>query len=99
MYALLNVIDLAITLYIWLIIASAIMSWLVAFGVINTSNQFVRTVGEFLYRITEPALRPLRRVIPPIGGIDITPIILYFILIFVQGFIRADLPRMVGGYY
>ena len=99
MYALLNVLDLAITLYIWVLITSAIMSWLVAFGVINTSNQIVRTVGDAVYRLTEPALRPLRSVIPSVGGIDLSFIVLYFLLIFVQGFVRADLPRLLGGVY
>lgn len=98
MYALIDVLNLAIGLYIWVIIASAIMSWLMAFGVINTSNPFVRSVAEFLFRLTEPALAPLRRVIPPIGGIDITPIILYFILIFIQGLLTRDLPRLMGAY-
>ncbi len=98
MYALIDVLNLAIGLYIWVIIASAIMSWLMAFGVINTSNPFVRSVGEFLFRLTEPALAPLRRIIPPLGGIDITPIILYFILIFIQGLLTRDLPRMMGMY-
>ena len=83
----LSVLNHAITLYIYLIIASAIMSWLLAFGVINSSNQFVRAVGEFLYRITEPALRPFRNVIPPLGGIDISPIILFLVLQVVQGLI------------
>jgi len=99
MYALLNVLDLAITLYIWVLITSAIMSWLVAFGVINTSNQIVRMVGDTVYRLTEPALRPLRAVIPSVGGIDLSFIILYFLLIFIQSFVRADLPRIIGGFY
>ena len=83
----LTVLSHAISLYIYLIVASAIMSWLLAFGVINTGNQFVRSLGEFLYRITEPALRPLRNVIPPLGGIDISPIILFLVLQVVQGLI------------
>ncbi len=99
MYALLNVLDLAITLYIWVLITSAIMSWLVAFGVINTSNQIVRMVGDTVYRLTEPALRPLRSVIPSVGGLDLSFIVLYFLLVFIQGFVRADLPRMLGGFY
>lgn len=82
---LIRIITIAIDLYIWALIISAILSWLVAFNVVNTSNRFVYLVGDFLYRITEPALRPLRRVIPIMGGIDITPIVLILILWFVQG--------------
>lgn len=73
-----------IQIYIWLLIGAAIMSWLVAFHVINTRNQFVYMVMDFLYRITEPALRPIRRVLPHLGGIDISPVILILLLIFLQ---------------
>lgn len=71
-----------IQLYIWVIIASAIFSWLIAFNVVNTSNRFVYTVADMLYRITEPALRPIRTFMPNLGGIDISPIILILILMF-----------------
>ncbi len=74
----------AIDFYIWVIIISAILSWLVAFNVVNTRNRLVYMVGDFLYRITEPALRPIRRVVPNFGGIDITPIALILGLWFVQ---------------
>ena len=71
-YVVLAVLDLAW----WLIIISAIFSWLVAFGVVDMRNGFVAQVGQFLYQITEPMLRPVRRIIPPIGGtIDISPIV------------------------
>ncbi|MCW5752739.1 MAG: YggT family protein [Alphaproteobacteria bacterium] len=79
-YILLLVIDL----YIWVLIASAILSWLVTFNVINTSNRFVYMIGDFLYRITEPALRPLRRFIPNMGGIDISPVALILGLVFLK---------------
>ena len=59
-----EVLMLAINIYVWLVIASAILSWLVAFNVVNTRNQFIYTVGDFLHRITEPALRPIRRFLP-----------------------------------
>lgn len=77
------IIDVAIAvirLYTWVVIAAAIMSWLIAFGVVNTYNRLVYTINDFLYRVTEPALRPLRRFIPNLGGIDITPVVLIFIL-------------------
>ena len=84
MRALFLVIDLALQLYIWLLIASAILSWLVAFNVVNTRNQVVATIGEFLYRITEPALRPIRNMMPAMGGIDISPVILILVIIFIR---------------
>ena len=71
-------------IYSGIIIASAIMSWLVAFGVVNTRNQFIRFVVDFLYRITEPLLRPLRRVLPNLGGVDISPVILLLGLFFLR---------------
>ncbi|MCB1479634.1 MAG: YggT family protein [Tepidamorphaceae bacterium] len=82
-----NVILIAIQLYIWLLIASAILSWLIAFNVVNTGNQFVAAIADFLWRITEPALRPIRNFMPNLGGIDISPVILILILIFIQGVI------------
>ena len=84
MRALFLVIDLALQLYIWLLIASAILSWLVAFNVVNTRNQVVATIGEFLYRITEPVLRPIRNMLPAMNGIDISPVILILIIIFIR---------------
>ncbi len=74
----------AIDIYIWVVIISAILSWLVAFNVVNTTNRLVYTIGDFLYRITEPALRPIRRFVPSLGGIDISPIILILALYFLQ---------------
>ncbi len=81
---LIRIISLALTIYVYMVIASAILSWLVHFGVINTRNQVVSMIGEFLWRITEPALRPIRRFMPNLGGIDISPIILILIIYFLQ---------------
>ena len=67
-----------------MVIIGAILSWLIAFNILNTSNQVVYTIVDFLYRITEPALRPIRKVIPNLGGIDISPVILILGLIFLQ---------------
>ena len=77
-------IDTIITLYIWILIASAILSWLVAFNVVNARNPVVANIGEFLYRVTEPALRPIRALLPNLGGIDISPVILIILLLFLQ---------------
>lgn len=73
-----------IDLYIWLLIASAVLSWLIAFNVVNTRNQLVSNIGEFLYRITEPALRPIRNMLPNLGGIDVSPVILIILLLFLK---------------
>ena len=71
-------------LYMWAVIIGVVLSWLVAFNIVNTSNRFVFIVGDFIHRITEPALRPIRRTIPNLGGIDISPVILIILLIFAQ---------------
>jgi len=73
-----------IQLFIYVIIAQAILSWLVAFNVINTHNRFVSSVGEVLYRLTEPALAPIRRRLPAFGGVDLSPVVLILGLIFIQ---------------
>lgn len=81
---LIEILVYAIDIYIWLVIISAIMSWLIAFNVINTGNSFVYQVGRALYQLTNPALRPIRRLLPNLGGIDISPVILILLLYFVQ---------------
>ncbi len=86
----------AIEIYIWLVIAMAILSWLVAFDVINRHNQFVSTVGRFLWKITEPPLRPIRRILPDLGGIDISPVILILALYFVQRMIVELMIKTAG---
>jgi len=75
---------LVIDLYIWVVIASAILSWLVAFNVVNTNNRVVLVIGDTLYRLTEPALRPIRSILPNLGGIDISPVILILLLLFIR---------------
>ena len=77
-------IDTIITLYIWILIASAILSWLIAFNVVNARNPIVANLDDFLRRITEPALRPIRALLPNLGGIDISPVILILIIWFLQ---------------
>ena len=84
MQAILDVVLIALDLYIWLLIASAILSWLIAFNVVNTRNQFVAGIAEFLYRITEPALRPIRQRLPNLGGLDISPIVLILLIMLIQ---------------
>lgn len=79
-----NLIYNVIGFYIYLVIFSVIMSWLVSFQVVNTQNKFVYMIMDFLHRITEPALRPIRRFMPSLGGLDISPIVLLFVLWFVR---------------
>jgi YggT family protein len=98
MRAVLEIILLILDLYVWLLIASAILSWLIAFNVVNTRNQFVAAVAEFLYRVTEPALAPIRRMMPNLGGLDISPIILILLIYFVQKLIVYNLMPLVIGY-
>jgi len=84
MRALFLVIDLALQIYIWIVIAMAIFSWLVAFNVVNTRNHGVAVIGDFLYCVTEPVLRPIRNMLPNLGGIDISPVILFLIIVFIR---------------
>ena len=91
MHAVLNLFVMVIGIYIWLLIAQAILSWLLAFGVVNRHNRAVAVIGDFLYRITEPALRPIRAFLPNFGGIDISPIILILLLYFLKSLIVEDI--------
>jgi YggT family protein len=84
MSSLISVLQLALQLYTYLIIASAILSWLVAFNVVNTRNDVVRSIWSFLDAVTEPALRPIRRILPNLGGVDISPVLLILLIIFIQ---------------
>ncbi len=82
MNSLVILISQVIELFIWLLIIQAILSWLVAFGIVNTQSNFVNMIGSFLYKVTEPLLRPIRRLLPEFGGVDISPVILIILLIF-----------------
>ncbi len=88
MRSLLILFDTLIELYIWLVILWVVMSWLVSFNVVNTHNRFVYFVGDFLHRITAPALRPIRRILPNLGGIDISPVILILLLWLLRNLLR-----------
>ena len=90
MLALLAFISYLLTLYIYLLIAAAVLSWLVAFNVVNTRNPVVHAVGDFLYRITEPLLRPIRNLLPNLGGIDVSPVILILLILFLQAVIIPE---------
>ena len=90
MYAVFWVIDQALSIYWFLVIAAAIFSWLYAFNIVNSGNQVVNMIGKFLYDITEPALRPIRRIVPMIGSVDISPIVLLLGIGFLRVFLRTS---------
>ena len=79
-----NLLDIIVNLYMWCFIISAIMSWLIAFNVINTGNRIIYMVGDTLYRLTEPMLRPIRNLLPNVGGIDFSPLIAILVLLFLK---------------
>jgi YggT family protein len=84
MNSLISLIATVIQIYIYILVASAVLSWLIAFNVVNMRNQFVAMLAEALWRLTEPALRPIRRFMPNLGGLDLSPIVLILLLIFIQ---------------
>ena len=88
MNALFSLIDTVLWLYMLALIGSALLSWLVAFGVVNTRNRLVYIVGDFLHRSTEPVLAPIRRFLPNLGGIDISPLVVILLVIFARQFLR-----------
>ena len=87
MKSLFILIDSIITIYLWIIIINAILSWLVAFNVLNTQNRFVFSVLDATYKLTDPALNKIRRFIPTFGSVDISPVILILLLIFLRNII------------
>ncbi|GHD17760.1 YggT family protein [Tianweitania populi] len=82
----------------WIVILSAVFSWLYAFNVINSRNAVVNSIGSMLYRLTEPVYRPIRRVMPDLGGVDISPIIVLIILYFLEVFLVYTVLPAVSGY-
>ena len=97
MRALLDVILLALELYTWVIIGVAILSWLLAFNVINYNNDLVRSIWNGLNALTEPLLRPIRRVLPAMGGLDVSPIVLLLVIFFIQRIIQYYVyPAVLG---
>jgi len=91
MQSFLSLVDIILNFYVWLLVIWVILGWLVSFDVVNTRNRFVYLVSDFLFRITEPVLRPIRRVVPNISGIDISPIILILGIWFIRSLMREYL--------
>jgi YggT family protein len=95
MNAFLWLISTLIEIYIWLLIGQAVLSWLLAFGIVNRYNRVVAMVGDMLWRVTEPALRPIRSFLPDLGGIDISPVILILLLVFLQRLVVYDIAPLL----
>ncbi len=93
MMSLLSLIQSVIWLYLWCVFISVALSWLVAFNVVNTRNRFVYTVGDMLHRITEPALSRIRRWMPNLGSVDLSPVVLIIFLYFLSGLLNEYWPR------
>ncbi len=83
-----GLIDIVLGLFVWILIFSVIMSWLISFNVVNTTNRVVSMIADFLYRFTEPVLRPIRRFLPNFGGLDISPIVLLLTIWFLRDVLR-----------
>lgn len=97
MIAVIRTIDLVLDIYTWILIGSAVFSWLYAFNVVNSRNQFVASLGNFLFRVTEPVLRPIRRFMPDLGGVDISPIVALVIIFFIrQLLLNTIAPALLG---
>ena len=93
MIDLLRFIDLLLDLYMYILLAAAVLSWLIMFNVVSTSHQAVAIIADFLYRITEPLLQPIRKRLPNFGGIDISFIVLVLIIIFIRMVIIPNLIK------
>ena len=95
MIPILNTLMFALNIFIWILIANAIFSWLYAFNVINANNQVIATIGRSLYQLTEPVYRPIRRVLPNFGGVDLSPLVVLVILFFLEQIIRTVLAPAI----
>jgi YggT family protein len=95
MYALLQLIDTVIHIYTWIIILYVILSWLISFNVVNTRNRVVYVIADALFRLTDPVLKPIRRIIPAVGGFDLSPVVVILLLFFIRNLIIVDIGRAV----
>ena len=97
LFPLFSILITVVNLYLWVVIAAAVMSWLVAFNVVNSRSQFVYRVGDVLYRLTNPPLRQIRRVVPSIGGLDLSAVVLIFALQFLEMVLSRLAVRIATG--
>ena len=97
MRAILDIVIIVLDLYVWLLIASAILSWLIAFNVINYRNDFVRSIWTGLQAVTEPLLKPIRNIMPNLGAVDISPVILLLLIFLIERIIAYYIyPSFIG---
>ena len=96
MYALFQTIDLALSIFTWILIGSAIFSWLYAFNVINVNNQAINMIGRSLYQLTEPLYRPIRKILPDFGMLDLSPMVVLLIVIILR---ESVIPRLRFQFY
>jgi YggT family protein len=96
-FAILQTLNFILQIVWWVFLLMIIMSWLISFNVINTRNQFVAGLWRVLNQITEPILRPIRRVVPPVGGLDLSPLIVFIIIFFLQSLIGNYAMRAAMG--
>ena len=88
---------IAIDLYMWVVVIGVVLSWLVAFNIINTSNKFVYMIGDFCHRATEPILGPIRRRLPNLGGLDISPLVVILVLVWIEITINDLINKLYRG--
>ncbi len=96
MVAIFWLIDTLLNMVWWLVILSVVFSWLYAFNVVNSSNRFVSQFGGFLYQVTEPMFRPIRRILPNMGTLDLSPIVVLLAITFLQIFLRTSIAPAFG---
>jgi len=90
MLAALNLFNTIVDFFIWTIILSAVLSWLIGFNIVNINNKLIYIIADFLNRLTEPFLSPIRRILPYLGGIDLSPVILILLLIFLKDLVNNN---------
>mgnify|MGYP001766136155 CR=1 FL=1 len=88
LYPIVAAVDLVLELYVWVLIASIVFSWLWQFGVVNSGNRTVAAIGETLYKLTEPVLAPVRRRLPNFGGLDLSPIVVFLAIFLIRQYMR-----------
>jgi YggT family protein len=96
MTALLMVVDLVLNLLLFVLFIYVVLSWLLQFGIVNMHHPLVRTIWEMARSIADPVLAPFRRILPRLGGVDLSPIAVILVVYFIQSFIRYDLPKLLG---
>ncbi len=94
MIQILQLLALALQIYLWIVLAWVIFTWLYQFNVVNPRNQLVAAIGRFLYQVTEPVMRPIRRVLPTVGGFDLSPLVLTLVIIVLLRVIYSLILRL-----